>query len=101
MLFFLLVVTPIAIIVWLLVKLFRPKSRITFDRLAEGIGVAICMIWVVGLMLGGMAYAVFEIFWQYPWLLYIVIPGYIIAGLVCLIKYFTTKAQQREGQAPT
>jgi hypothetical protein len=96
MLFMLLVVTPITIVVWLLIKLFRPKSKISFDNLAVGIGAGICMIWVFGLFVGGMFIAIYQIISQHLWLLYIIIPGYAIAGLVCLIKVW----QQRRGQTP-
>ena len=58
MLFMLLVVTPITIVVWLLIKLFRPKSKISFENLAVGIGVSICMTWVIGLFVGGMFVAI-------------------------------------------
>ena len=99
MLFMLLVVTPITIVVWLLIKLFRPKSKISFDNLAVGIGAGICMIWVFGLFVGGMFIAIYQIISQHLWLLYIIIPGYAIAGLVCLVKVWQQRRQGHLAQS--
>jgi hypothetical protein len=47
MLFCLLVVLPITIIIWVLLKLFRVKWRISFEELHVGVGVAILLFPVV------------------------------------------------------
>jgi len=98
MLFGLLVVLPITIVIWLLVKVVRPKTRISFERLHEGIGIAILMTIVlcfIGAIIGTAAYG---IFWQHPWTLLILVAFWIVAGLASLIGHLTTKARQRQRQ---
>lgn len=101
MLFFLLVVTPITIIVWLLIKLVRPKSRISFDRLGDGIGIAICMTYAVGFILAIIGTVVYQLYRHYPWVLAILAAWWIVVGFASLIAHLTRKARQRQRQEQT
>jgi len=87
--------------VWLLVKLFRLKSRITFEGLIEVVGIMIMMTWVVGFIGAIMGTLVIEIYRYCPWLPVILGGFWIVIGLVSLINYSTTKARERQGQTPS
>ena len=102
MLFGLLFVLPIAVIVWLLVKLVRPRSRISFENLHQGIYFVIVLVFVVGFILAIIGTVAYHIFWYHPWALAIIAVSWSGIGLVSLIGHLTQKVRQRrQGQTAT
>jgi hypothetical protein len=102
MLFGLLFVLPIAVIVWLLVKLVRPRSRISFENLHQGIYFVIVLVFVVGFILAIIGTVAYHIFWYHPWALAIIAVSWSGIGLVSLIGHLTQRVRQRrQGQTAT
>jgi Sec-independent protein secretion pathway component TatC len=102
MLFGLLFVLPIAVISWLLVKLVRPKSRISFENLHQNIYFAIVLVFVVGFIAAIIGTVAYQIFWYHPWVLAIIVVSWSGIGLVSLIGHLTQKVRQRrQGQTAT
>src|SRR5262245_56371414 len=92
MLFGLLVVLPIAVVSWLLVKLLRPKARISFEDVHQGIYFAIVGVFVVAFIGAIIGTAFIQIFWYHPWVLLILVPVYVVVGLATLIKSLDDKS---------
>jgi hypothetical protein len=102
MLFGLLFVLPIAVIAWLLVKLVRPKTRISFENVHQAIYCAIALAFGVGFILAIIGTAAYQIFWYHPWVLAILAVSWSGIGLVSLIGHLAQKARQRrQGQTAT
>jgi hypothetical protein len=92
MLFWLIIVLPITIAVWVLVKLFRPKSKLDFEDLSVRVGLVIIGLWLAALF-GAMAIAVGIQISRHLWILLILVPISIVATL---LDHSATRTRRRQ-----
>jgi len=81
MLFGLLIVLPITLVLWALLRLFRRKSKLNFEDLHDLVGIAIVGL-VVAAFFGALVIAMVIQIARHPWVLLILVPLSITATLI-------------------
>ena len=81
MLFGLLIVLPVTVIVWIILKIFYPRLTISFERLHDGVGLVIIGLWIAAFFVAIIAGVAIQI-GRHPWVLLILVPLSIVVTLV-------------------